>query len=81
MHCLYRLQILGFQFELKCGTSLSKPYIIIDRLSEDIDIHPDSALGINENPKNTHIKNVAICQTIDLNNFYTLFESFQHLYI
>nr|WP_315395981.1 nucleotidyl transferase AbiEii/AbiGii toxin family protein [uncultured Sphingobacterium sp.] len=61
MHCLYGLQILGFQFELKGGTSLSKAYKIIDRFSEDIDIHihPAAALGINENPKNTNPKNVA----------------------
>lgn len=61
MHCLYGLQILGFQFELKGGTSLSKAYKIIDRFSEDIDIHIHSAaaLGINENPKNTNPKNVA----------------------
>jgi hypothetical protein len=61
MHCLYGLQILGFQFELKGGTSLSKAYKIIDRFSEDIDIHihPNAALGINENPKNTNPKNVA----------------------
>jgi hypothetical protein len=38
MHCLYGLQRLGFQFELKGGTSLSKGFQIIDRFSEDIDI-------------------------------------------
>ncbi len=38
MHCLYGLQQLGFTFELKGGTSLSKGYGIIDRFSEDIDI-------------------------------------------
>jgi predicted nucleotidyltransferase component of viral defense system len=41
MHCLYGLQQLRLQFELKGGTSLSKGYQIIDRFSEDIDIHPD----------------------------------------
>src|SRR5438132_9622340 len=41
MHCLYGLQQLGMQFELKGGTSLSKGFKIIDRFSEDIDIHID----------------------------------------
>jgi hypothetical protein len=38
MHCLYGLQQLGFTFQLKGGTSLSKGHKIIDRFSEDIDI-------------------------------------------
>lgn len=38
MHCLYGLQKLGLQFELKGGTSLSKGFGIIKRFSEDIDI-------------------------------------------
>jgi nucleotidyltransferase AbiEii toxin of type IV toxin-antitoxin system len=38
MHCLYGLQELGFTFQLKGGTSLSKGYQIINRFSEDIDI-------------------------------------------
>jgi hypothetical protein len=38
MHCLFGLQQLGFRFELKGGTSLSKGFGIIDRFSEDIDI-------------------------------------------
>jgi hypothetical protein len=60
MHSLYGLQKLGFQFELKGGTSLSKGYRIIDRFSEDIDIHikPPPELNINENPKNIKPKNV-----------------------
>jgi nucleotidyltransferase AbiEii toxin of type IV toxin-antitoxin system len=41
MHCLYGLQKLGFQFELKGGTSLSKGFQIISRFSEDIDIRID----------------------------------------
>lgn len=59
MHSLYGLQQLGLQFELKGGTSLSKAFKIIDRFSEDIDIHihPEKALGINENPKNTNANN------------------------
>ena len=39
MHCLYGLQKLGLTFELKGGTSLSKGFKIIDRFSEDLDIH------------------------------------------
>jgi hypothetical protein len=38
MHCLHGLQQLGFTFQLKGGTSLSKGHQIIDRFSEDIDI-------------------------------------------
>ena len=59
MHSLYGLQKLGLQFELKGGTSLSKAYKIIDRFSEDIDIHihPAKELHINENPKNTNTNN------------------------
>src|SRR6266702_6878745 len=39
MHCLYGLGKLGLTFELKGGTSLSKGFRIVDRFSEDIDIH------------------------------------------
>jgi hypothetical protein len=39
MHCLWGLQQQGWQFELKGGTSLSKGFRLIDRFSEDIDIH------------------------------------------
>ncbi len=55
MHVLYGLKKQGFEFELKGGTSLSKGYKIIDRFSEDIDIHikPPEDLGVNTNPKNT----------------------------
>ena len=38
MHCLYGLQQLGFTFQLKGGTSLSKGHHFIGRFSEDIDI-------------------------------------------
>ncbi|SEW26872.1 Nucleotidyl transferase AbiEii toxin, Type IV TA system [Chitinophaga sp. YR573] len=60
MHALYGLKTSGFNFELKGGTSLSKGYQIIDRFSEDIDIHikPPTNFGINENPKNTKPANV-----------------------
>jgi len=58
MQVLHGLQQQGYRFELKGGTSLSKGYGIIDRFSEDIDIHinPPAALGINENPNNTKIR-------------------------
>lgn len=60
MHVLYGLKKSGFNFELKGGTSLSKGFKIIDRFSEDIDIHikPPSDMNINENPKNTSAKNI-----------------------
>lgn len=55
MHVLYGLRKLGLHFELKGGTSLSKGYKIIDRFSEDVDIHikPPTGVIVNENPKNT----------------------------
>jgi hypothetical protein len=60
MHVLYGLKSQGFVFELKGGTSLSKGYHIIDRFSEDINIHikPPADMGINENPKNNKPNNV-----------------------
>lgn len=61
MHVLYGLKKQGFQFELKGGTSLSKGYKLINRFSEDIDIHikPDAKFEINENPKNANKNNAA----------------------
>jgi hypothetical protein len=38
MHCLWGLQQGGFVFELKGGTSLSRGFKLINRISEDIDI-------------------------------------------
>lgn len=60
MHVLYGLNQLNFNFELKGGTSLSKGYKIINRFSEDIDIHitPPKEMGINENPKNNKPRNI-----------------------
>lgn len=59
MHVLHGLKQQKFNFELKGGTSLSKGYKIIQRFSEDIDIHikPPREFNINENPKNTKLKN------------------------
>jgi hypothetical protein len=47
MHCLYGLQKLGFVFQLKGGTSLSKGHHIINRFSEDIDILIEPSAGQN----------------------------------
>jgi hypothetical protein len=60
MHVLYGLTQQGFEFELKGGTSLSKGFGIIDRFSEDIDIHikPPKDIEVNSNPKN--IKDKAV---------------------
>ena len=53
MHALWGLKSLGFTFQLKGGTSLSKGFGIIDRFSEDIDIHiepfDDEKLFIGKN--------------------------------
>lgn len=61
MHVLYGLQSQGYDFELKGGTSLSKGYKVIERFSEDIDIHikPPEDQKVNENPKNEKPANVA----------------------
>lgn len=48
-HCLYGLQQLGFTFQLKGGTSLSKGHQIINRFSEDIDV-------LIEPPKDRDVK-------------------------
>jgi hypothetical protein len=61
MQVLYGLKNIGYDFELKGGTSLSKAYKIIDRFSEDIDIHisPPAYMKINENPNNNKPNNIA----------------------
>src|SRR6185437_7623061 len=60
MHVLYGLKSQGFNFELKGGTSLSKGFKIIERFSEDIDIHikPPAELKVNENPNNVKPRNI-----------------------
>jgi hypothetical protein len=60
MHALYGLKKQGFIFELKGGTSLSKGYHIIDRFSEDIDIHitPPPDRDVEENPKKNKPKHI-----------------------
>jgi len=60
MHCLHGLTKQEYKFQLKGGTSLSKGFGIIDRFSEDIDMHinPPEILGINENPNNNNKGNI-----------------------
>lgn len=55
MHGLWGLQQLGFTFELKGGTSLSKGYSLIHRFSEDIDIliHPSGDLPTGKHQNKT----------------------------
>jgi hypothetical protein len=65
MHALYDMKNLGLHFELKGGTSLSKGFNIIDRFSEDIDLHitppkafvEQTGITVNENPK-SNSKNI-----------------------
>lgn len=56
MHALYGLKKQGFNFELKGGTSLSKGFNIIERFSEDLDIHihPNQAEKVKAGPN--HVK-------------------------
>lgn len=61
MHALWGMNELGFEYELKGGTSLSKGWKCIDRFSEDIDIyiHPpkDLNLPVGKNQtKDSHIE-------------------------
>jgi hypothetical protein len=61
MHALYGMKNIGLDFELKGGTSLSKGFKIIDRFSEDIDLHitppkafvEQTGITVNENPKSS----------------------------
>lgn len=67
MHTLYGMKQMGLEFELKGGTSLSKGFKIIDRFSEDIDLHitpPNTfaertGIKVNENPKSRSKKIVS----------------------
>ncbi len=60
MHCLWGLQVQGFQFELKGGTSLSKGFGIIHRFSEDIDIRIEPPKGSDVKVGKNHDKPVHI---------------------
>ena len=61
MHCLWGLQVAGYLFHLKGGTSLSKGFGLLGRFSEDIDILIEPPAGIevhtgkNQN-KPSHVK-------------------------
>jgi len=59
MWSLHGLKKQAYQLQLKGGTSLSKDFGLIDRFSEDIDVHrnPPAELGINENSNNQNAKN------------------------
>lgn len=61
MHALWGLQQQDFKFELKGGTSLSKAFKIIDRFSEDIDIHihPDAQYQLTSKNKQIHKKYIS----------------------
>lgn len=56
MHSLFGLQKLGLTFQLKGGTSLSKGFGIIDRFSEDIDIHIEPPADRDVKAGKNHIK-------------------------
>ncbi|WP_051311355.1 nucleotidyl transferase AbiEii/AbiGii toxin family protein [Bradyrhizobium sp. Cp5.3] len=56
MHCLYGLQQLGFTFQLKGGTSLSRGHGIIGRFSEDIDILIEPPAGQDVKTGKNHDK-------------------------
>lgn len=56
MHCLYGLQQAKYDFQLKGGTSLSKGFSIIDRFSEDIDIHITPPKDMNVRASANHEK-------------------------
>ncbi len=64
MHSLWGLQQQGYKFELKGGTSLSKAFKIINRFSEDIDIHihPDPKYGLTSRTKKKEKKHMPLRQ-------------------
>lgn len=64
MHALWGLQQQGYHFELKGGTSLSKGFKIIDRFSEDLDIHiqPDIKYGLTSKTKRIEKKYTSLRQ-------------------
>lgn len=56
MHTVFGLKQLGFTFELKGGTSLSKGFGIIQRFSEDIDIRIEPFDGLQVDTNHNHEK-------------------------
>lgn len=59
MHALCGLQQLGYKFELKGGTSLSKGFDLIHRFSEDIDIQIEPAPGLLAGPNHNKPQHIA----------------------
>ena len=55
MHCLYCLQLAGYDFRMKGGTTLSKGRGIIFRFSEDIDVHMTPPLSLELGTGNDHL--------------------------
>ncbi len=60
MHALWGLNEIGFKYELKGGTSLSKGWKLIDRFSEDIDvlIHPPTELELSTGKNHAKPKHI-----------------------
>lgn len=56
MHALWGLNSLGFDYELKGGTSLSKGWECIERFSEDIDIYIHPPVELNLPTGKNHMK-------------------------
>ena len=46
MHSIYGLQRAGYRFPMKGGTTLTKGYGLIDRFSEDVDVHSEPPSGL-----------------------------------
>lgn len=82
MHVLNGLKQQGFEFELKGGTSLSKGYKLINRFSEDIDIHIQPVIDqkVESNPnkcKPNHVQSRKeyydwLCQKIKINGILSV---------
>ena len=80
MHTLYSLKQQGIEFELKGGTSLSKGFGLINRFSEDIDIHIRNNFGlvIEGNEDKPQIKKArkefydTLAQNISINGIITV---------
>lgn len=56
MHSLWCLQLQGWSFQLKGGTSLSKGFHLIQRFSEDIDLRIEPPVGHNVKTGKNHDK-------------------------
>ncbi|MCB0358487.1 MAG: nucleotidyl transferase AbiEii/AbiGii toxin family protein [Bdellovibrionales bacterium] len=56
MHVIWSLVKSGYHFELKGGTSLSKGWGVINRFSEDVDIHVHPPSGLKVHTGKNHDK-------------------------